>query len=1493
MDLRFQRFVQSGVCLFVTLVMATGAGAADKPKKEMRESATLPADNNLLKQFKAIEDYLSEKRWVEAIDLLQQIVQTDGRLLVRAQPGAPGGSAVYLNVSARCNILLAELPAEGLAVYRKKVDAQARRWLDRWKQTHDEADLQRVVREAYLSSSGDEALFALGESAWDRGDLATARQYWTQLCPLGQEAREQPLPTVLRYPDRDMNLAEVLARLVLCTLMEGEYDLAVTEQTRFQELYPDAEGTLAGRTGRLSDLLTKILDEAKSWDVRQHSTNVATFGMNARRGGTYDSAVEIGASKWSRPLPATLLKYPERTSAPLDQGPLSYFPVTFEDIVLVNNSRSIFAWNAVTGEPAWPTDRGTAEIYPPAPDDVTGLPDEVCNGVPWYTMTVADGRLYARMGSVVTNPSDKEHRPSDSDLVCLDLAHGQGKLVWKTSSDELFKVFEKPKTGRPPGLGRSEDANWRFEGAPLVLGGRAYVALSRRQPQFDFAIACLDAATGTLLWHRTVVYARGTVEDHQNRISHLLLTAGAGKLFLSTDSGAIVAVDAQDGRLAWAVTYESISRNYRSVAFSNHLQLGLLPPLFHEGLLFVAPNDCSRVFCIEADSGRVRWQHKHSDPESNRWRHLLGVARGGVAGRLIVSGKSLSAIDIETNKVAYAIRTNSLGSSSSEAGYGRGVLAGKIILWPTREAIKIVDAENGTIVENKPLQTPDASEVGGNLTISQGMLLVAQPYRLVAYCEYSLLKQRLEKELSLRATGEVPTTAIFGSAADNHLRRLPTSEVLGQLADIEYAQGNTQAAVEVLRKAMAADHATGQPDRQALSRSRGRLVEMLRQAGKAASAEEQWKVAAEHLKEARKLATQPADLVAILKELADAEVNLGRPVAAVDCWQQILDSDRLRDTKFDTSNAGTVATAEISKLIQQRGPAVYAEVEHRAKSEVAALLEADDVNGLRQTLQRYPNSEVAFRTWRRLAVRDRRDGRYEHALASQARLLGHAKSLEDQALALVDWAETLESAGYWRSARAAWKQLGSSKFADQVVDYDQSKQRVASVASRHLENAAYKSYEPNSESAGTAQYLDRAWSIRLPDAGLAVTDGAVVLVPRNDPPASNLACLLIQSSDVDPTRILWECIDRATGQVRWQRPLPSSPQWIAYSETHLLVATQTHLLALSLETGSERWAIPLTKSADSPEHRVVIVDEKATGAADAKTAELVRIFLRDHWVVLFDSNTGVTIVDSRTGQFAWTFKPPRGRLQPQCVCGSQRVAIQTTQPSVTWLLNLDADCQSIERPGSGEPWSQAILDDDDHGLITVSPERRIEYRSTEDGRNRWRYKGGMSFAHVDPVLWSAGEQLLLTVDGTTLAQIEPLTGRALWASGIADLPLIDPATQVIATSDAAFAASNGSLRRVALKYGDCQWERFLGSVAEQWRVADCHGLIAAWPTASSAKESPRQSIVWCDARSGRILQQMNIAKGDRVSNVTADSKSCLVVTDRTIVAFRAGSEARE
>lgn len=660
----------------------------------IREAVTVNSDSGVFKKLNTVREYFDAGQWEPAIDMLRQIYTEDAQALLAVEPGR------YLSVPRYGNLLMASLPAEGLKACRLRLDPQARRWFEQAVASRQEAPLQRIVKQAYVSSVTDDALNLLAEWAWERGDVAAARGYWEQLIPITRN--DQRTQLLLRYPDSELPRETTLARLVLCSIAEADSRRAKLEIEAFAKQFPKAEGTLAGKRGKLAEILVGIASEAADWETANTLTQVTTFGVNAERNRVLPNTAEVNAVAWSVPLsPPPTFAFGKPTML-RSRGPLCFVPVVWRNVVFVNDADRILAWNVDTGQPAWPADEGSdAAIYPAIPADTPPEPTRPIVGQPWFTLTIHEDRLYARMGSPITGRAVSELSDLASDLVCLDLKQ-EGLLLWKLSAAELD----------------GEQRGWRFEGTPIVSGDRLYVALRRNHPQTQLNIACLDAATGRLVWNRNVCNASTSFGAERNVASHLLLTLGGNSLFLSTDVGAIAALDCDDGAPQWILTYESKLIAWEKAAAGGPSD-GLTPCVYHRGTLFAAPADSDKLMAIDAATGLVKW----SQPVTGSIQHLLGV--GG--GHLIATGDDLWGFEVYSGK-----RWHIGGPDPEGRGYGRGILAGDVVYWPTREEILTVDQRTGTIVRRILLHTVHGQS-GGNLVLAPRHLLIAQPDRLVAF----------------------------------------------------------------------------------------------------------------------------------------------------------------------------------------------------------------------------------------------------------------------------------------------------------------------------------------------------------------------------------------------------------------------------------------------------------------------------------------------------------------------------------------------------------------------------------------------------------------------------------------------------------------------------------------------------------------------------------------------------------------------------------------
>ncbi|WP_298859187.1 PQQ-binding-like beta-propeller repeat protein [uncultured Gimesia sp.] len=684
---------------------------------KFRESVSLDVNNAVLKKMGSVRDYLSEKQWEDAVDILVQVSLEDGDSLY------PESRGRYLRVSEYCQNLLAGFSEEAITIYREKVDPRAKRWYEQALAEASEQPLLNIAEQALMSSYGDDALYRLGEISFEQGALSQARFYWMKLIPAVGGAQQSGEAGVFHYPDTDLPIPEILARLILVSYFEGDLKRAQFELSVFRERYPQVSGLLAGKQGNLVALLSSILTDGALVSLPETGLEMQTFAGHQTRNYRAEKKIEVGAVEWTFPIPAAVSPGFVRQPAFAKPVPPGFFPVIHQEHVFINNAERIYALNWKNGLPAWSNDKEDSPvIYPSRIEGAPRIPFRPVVGVPRFTMTIAEGRLYARMGSPVTSVAKDERLGLFSELVCLDLDQGQGKLLWKISSSQL----------------REQNFVWSFEGAPVISGSRLFVVLHRGFPEVQTNVACFSTETGELIWNQKVCLALRNIEEGVNYISHLLLTLAEGQLYLSTDMGAIAALDSREGKINWVVTYPSREEVTRK-ELSDHMKTGLMPCLYDRGILFVAPQDSTQLMAIDADSGLLLWQTEFPV----QVRNLLGVN----SSTLIVSGNQLLGIDRETGSVRWKV-----GYQDPEGfGYGRGILAGEDVYWPLREEILVVDAAQGILKKKIALRNLHG-EAGGNLVIVGQRLLIAQPQKITVFGNYGKMQSDEGKKISALLT---------------------------------------------------------------------------------------------------------------------------------------------------------------------------------------------------------------------------------------------------------------------------------------------------------------------------------------------------------------------------------------------------------------------------------------------------------------------------------------------------------------------------------------------------------------------------------------------------------------------------------------------------------------------------------------------------------------------------------------------------------------------
>lgn len=705
----------------IALLVHATASATGQIAIPQRDAFVIENNTAAEKRLAMVGDYVRQERFDAAIGLLREVATGRPDAVIRLD------ETRSLSVARYCDILLSQFPPEGLATYRRGVDAQANAWMEAARQTGDVDYLERVVERRFASSHGDEALDELAARAWEQGDIERARMLWTMLLPPESPPEGAAPPIQLRYPQTDLDMAGIKARLILCAIALDETDRARRDLALFAKEHPRASGWLAGMEGRFVDRLQGLLpefqthessDNSHSWVPKSPELGTQMIGANASRDGALPFAPSIGLPVWATDFPTGNVPVPVDRPALPKLPPLVSYPAVWRDKVFLANDVEIHGFEQATGRPAWSGDSEiSSRIFPPAIDGAlensanppaSGIPQL---GIPRYSLTISRNRLFARLGPPLTIwPSRVELRREASQIVCLDLAR-EGRVEWILLSTMLDEGDER----------------WSFEGPPVPAGDSLFVLASRSHPQPALRLIHLDAQSGTIRWTRSLGTPLNLPPPGTGVVSHRLVTHALGRLYIPTDQGALLCLDARDGRTEWIAWYDSATRV--AAKRPNYSDQDLPTAcLVAGGTVVLAPNDSSTLFAFDATSGRTLWKREIRGGSSQ----ILG-ARDLT---LVVAGERLHGIHLETGQIQWSVGFE----NPAGFGAGRGLLGDRFAYWPTREDLFIVDWRSGEIVQRQRLHHVFGITGGGNLAASPNGLFLAGPGRLVGFGRFDLLQ---------------------------------------------------------------------------------------------------------------------------------------------------------------------------------------------------------------------------------------------------------------------------------------------------------------------------------------------------------------------------------------------------------------------------------------------------------------------------------------------------------------------------------------------------------------------------------------------------------------------------------------------------------------------------------------------------------------------------------------------------------------------------------
>lgn len=679
------------------LVAATVQGQPPPPA----EPAALRGESpQTRKRLAEAEQKLLGGKPAEAVDDLQRILDEAGDDLISVD-GKRHRPARWV-----AHQILAKLPPDALKAYQDRVNEPARKLLEEGQRDRDPRPLWQLLDRYFVSRPARDGLLLLGDLLFERGEFRAAEQLWRRLLP--ETGPDVPYPTPPADP------AAVRARIVLATIFQGELKRARSDLAAFKAQFPNASGPFAGKTGPYADALQALLDHPPRPPSDATAGNTwPTFGGGPGRTGRVAGAIP---SHWRMMRPTWTAHIPVDVGArsgvasPAVRPPFGH-PVIVNGRVYLSDGYRLMSFDLRTG-------KETAIFTLPNPTGLSANPDG-CS-----SLSVAGGRLYARLD--VPPPARARNTPKpevkggdETVIACYAPPKSPGRFA--PPLRELWRVAPPAADGKGP-------VAWC--GPPLVAGGRMWAALARLEGgRVVHAIACFDPADADKAPDRPAWVA--DVCDSPLppgaglRSQQELLTLAGRNVVLSSNNGAVVAVDAVTGRRAWGFQYPRAPR--QTVAASRPPAPS--PAVTFGGRVFVAPTDANRVYALDAETGDVLWESGQTEGAQ-----ILGIARNRVVVTTTGPLKGIRALSV-LNGSYWEPDGWVQAPPAGLLGYGHGFATDDVVVWPSREGLYFLNADTGRPFDDpvRTMQLNMQDRLFGNVAYADGVLVVVTPTQVWGY----------------------------------------------------------------------------------------------------------------------------------------------------------------------------------------------------------------------------------------------------------------------------------------------------------------------------------------------------------------------------------------------------------------------------------------------------------------------------------------------------------------------------------------------------------------------------------------------------------------------------------------------------------------------------------------------------------------------------------------------------------------------------------------
>ena len=479
------------------------------------------------------------REWTKSADVYQEVMDKYRDRVVPSHTDDQGQIDQYTSVVSKVSEHLRAWPPEGLNVYRARYEVTAQNLVKTAKRG-DLRPLHEAFTRYFVTQTGKRAGLTLVDAYFELGEFPAAAWIGRQL---------------LTHPDLAAERPKVLFRVGLAEHLAGDEKAAHDTLDELKNKFPNAIGTVRGKDVQLADELAADLDSVKAVSYAAAGDSWLMPGGDPSRGKISPANTRPGARLYGVPLSQPNWKQVadvnqrralqrQDASARDGGGALGVMPAVDRGELYFQDNARVYAVSLDSGVslPGW------AATYPGRNGQYT-LPNAW--GMPaghQFSVTLTDAAVLAVMNQpdplAAMNGLANDR---DVKLVCLDRATGKENWVAQTRTlpDNALKALS-------------------FGGSPLVVGDNVYVAArgAKGNGYEDCYVVCFDLSSGGYRWSCYVASAANAqavmnpntgqpgVADASTPLSY-----ADGRLYVSTNLGAVAALDAYNGTIAWLDIY--------------------------------------------------------------------------------------------------------------------------------------------------------------------------------------------------------------------------------------------------------------------------------------------------------------------------------------------------------------------------------------------------------------------------------------------------------------------------------------------------------------------------------------------------------------------------------------------------------------------------------------------------------------------------------------------------------------------------------------------------------------------------------------------------------------------------------------------------------------------------------------------------------------------------------------------------------------------------